>query len=164
MNVEVLKNGRWRILKLSLFALFLTGASLAGWRWLTLTGSDLTPTVYAQQDILLERRISQVEQRFYYIESRLNQLETESRFPGAVPRTSTRNDTELGMLRTYMETLRTELETLRGRVGEIECGVIKLDERTLTPSARQLRRQTAPDSGEPCRANPGSPVRLSARQ
>ena len=164
MNLKALTRGHGRLFKLSLLVSFLIIASLAGWRWMNVTDNGLTPTVYAQQDILLDRRISQVEQRFYYIETRLNQLESESRYPGAVPRTSIRNDAEFGMLRTQMETLRAELDTLRGRVGEIECGLIKLDERTLLPSARQLRRQTAPDSREPCRLNPASPVKLSARQ
>lgn len=154
---------RKHLLRLLAFIVLMGGIALFGGRLGNDFTGDLTTTAFAQQDALLERRISQVEQRFYYIESRINRLESESRYPGVMPGTSTRNDTELSLLRTEVETVRTEIDSLRLRIGELECGLIKVDERTLAPVVRQARKQSAPDTNEPCRVNPNAPVRLSAR-
>ena len=43
------------------------------------------------------------------------------------------------------------------RINEIECGLLKLDERTAS------RRSDSAKSGDPCRSNPASPLRLSNR-
>lgn len=115
--------------------------------------------VSAQIDPLLERRVSQMEQRFYSIESRISRLEQTSRFPSAVPPLPTQtggNDIEIRLLRS-------EIETLRLRVGEAECGLLKLDERTLAEAARQTRLKAAAGKIEPCRANAAAPLQLSAR-
>jgi hypothetical protein len=52
------------------------------------------------------------------------------------------------------------LEAVKGRLRELECGLVHLDERTLPASAKA--RQTEPR--DPCRLNPETPVRLSTRQ
>ena len=101
----------------------------------------------------LDRRLSLLEQRFYSVESsisRLQQYVATQRPSIPQPSTST-NDRELILMRE-------ELQRLTLRMAEIDCGLIKLDERT-TPAAR--RNPTA-KSNDPCRLNPDTPVRLSS--
>ena len=98
----------------------------------------------------LDRRLSLLEQRFYSLESsisRLQQYVATQRPSVSQPSTS---DRELILMRE-------ELQRLTLRMAEIECGLIKLDERT-TPAAR--RNPTA-KSNDPCRLNPDQTVRLS---
>lgn len=102
----------------------------------------------AQNDMFLSRRIDQVEQRFYSLESRLNRLESV-RPAVSSPTIADTNNIELQFLRTQLDGLRT-------RVGELECGVLRLDERTTVP-ARRMK------SSEPCRRDPAAVVQLSAR-
>jgi hypothetical protein len=163
MNVNALINGRNRIFKLSAFSLFLIAGALVGWRWMNIGSTDLTTPVYAQNDALFERRISQVEQRFYYIESRLNQLESQSRYPTTLPGSSTQSQAQLSQIQNDIDSLRVQMDSLRSRVGEVECGLMKVDERTLSAAARQARRQSAQGQSELCRADPSAPVKLSAR-
>jgi hypothetical protein len=163
MNVKALSNRSLHVIKLSTFAFALVAAALVGWRWLRIADTDLTTPVAAQTDVMLERRISQVEQRFYYIESRLNNLESQARYPTVLPGANSANQTELGQLRNEVDTLRGQLDSLRSRVGELECGVIKLDERTLSPAGRSALQRSAQGSSEPCRTDSQTPIRLSAR-
>ncbi|MBV9215051.1 MAG: hypothetical protein JO053_02655 [Acidobacteria bacterium] len=114
------------------------------------------PSVLAQNgDAFLSRRIDQVEQRFYSVESRLNRLESEAgRSTILSSQTPNTNDVELQFLRTQVDGLRT-------RVGELECGVLRLDERTLSPGVRAAHKQST--RLDPCRQDPSSQVQLSAR-
>ncbi|CAN5274677.1 hypothetical protein BH20ACI2_BH20ACI2_01020 [soil metagenome] len=112
---------------------------------------DKEQTVSAQSDIFLSRRIDQVEQRFYQIESRINRIEMESRTAVSSPRMPDTRENEIALLRSQVDSLRT-------RIGEAECGLLKLDERTLP--AAQRRGATGSD---PCRQNWGTTVRLSVR-
>ena len=99
----------------------------------------------------LDRRLSMLEQRFYSIESSISRLQQYVATRPSIPQPSTStNDRELLLMRE-------ELQRLTLRVTEIECGLIKLDERT-TPAAR--RNPTA-KSNDPCRLNPDQAVRLS---
>jgi hypothetical protein len=98
----------------------------------------------------LDRRLSLLEQRFYSVESSVNRLQqyvATQRSPISQPSTSDRD----------MILMREEVQRLELRMAEIECGLIKLDERT-TPAAR--RNPTA-KSNDPCRLTPDTPVRLS---
>jgi hypothetical protein len=115
-------------------------------------GADLPKASAQIADAYLSRRVDQVEQRFYQLESRLNRLESESMRSSvsAVPAHS-QNDIE-------MQYLRTQTEGLRSRVGELECGVLRLDERTLPATRRMAKKST-----EPCRKDPEAVVQLSAR-
>lgn len=160
MNVNALTKRKGRVLKLSAFAVFFTLVALGGWRW---SKSDLITPVSAQTDVMLERRLGQVEQRFYYIESRLNQLESQSRYSGVLPGSTSTNPVLLSQLRNELDTLRTQIDSLRSRVGEVECGLLKLDERTLTQAAREARRRSDPTPNDPCRTDVNSPLRLSVR-
>ena len=126
------------------------GAILVYTGFAYMTGSNMQK-VEAQSDIFLSRRIDQVEQRFYSLESRLNRIEMESRQPSIGAVRPAGNDVELQYLRTQIDSLRT-------RLGEAECGLLKLDERTLTAVQR---RTTA--GAEPCRKNWGDRIMLSVR-
>lgn len=107
----------------------------------------------AIQDVSsLDRRLSLLEQRFYLVESsisRLQQYVAAQRPSVSQPSTSDRE----------IRLLSEEIQRLSRRMIEIECGMIKLDERT-TPASR---RNTAGKSDDPCRLNPETPVRLSTR-
>ena len=98
----------------------------------------------------LDRRLSMLEQRFYSMESSISRLQqyVATQRP-SIPQPST-SDRDLILMRE-------EVQRLELRMAEIECGLIKLDERT-TPVAR--RNPTA-KSNDPCRLNPDQAVRLS---
>lgn len=98
----------------------------------------------------LDRRISQLEQRFYQVESSINRLQTyiaSQRPPASPPSTSDRD----------VIVMRDELQRLTVRLSEVECGLVKLDERTAT------RKTNTQKSNDPCRENVDTPLRLSAR-
>jgi predicted RNase H-like nuclease (RuvC/YqgF family) len=98
----------------------------------------------------LDRRLSLLEQRFYSLESsisRLQQYVAAQRPSVSQPSTS---DRELLLMRE-------EIQRLSLRMNEVECGLIKLDERT-TATARRSQTNRAND---PCRLTPETPVRLS---
>ncbi len=116
-----------------------------------LLGEGAVRPVEAQSDVFLSRRVDQVEQRFYQIESRLNRMEMESRTAVSTPRMTDNKDIEIAFLRS-------QIESLRNRLGEVECALLKVDERTLTAAQR---RTTA--AGEPCRGNWGQRITLSSR-
>ena len=105
----------------------------------------------APQDLnSLDRRISLLEQRFYSIESsisRLQQYVAAQRPVVSQPSTSDRD----------VSLMREEIQRLSLRVSELECGLVKLDERTTT------RRDPADKPSDPCRLNTNTSVRLSAR-
>lgn len=96
----------------------------------------------------LDRRISMLEQRFYTFQSSLSRLEQLVVNQRSTPAPSSRD--------TQLELLRQEVEGLKLRLNEIDCGLVKLDERT-TPAATRKR------DGDPCRLNPSSPLNLSTR-
>ena len=133
---------------------FVAAAALALSLYAVFVGRSV-PTVAAQTDMYLSRRVDQVEQRFYMLESRLNRLETSSNSTAISPQVRSTNDVELQFLRTQIDGLRT-------RVGELECGILRVDERTLSVAARSSRRRSAGNI-EPCRQDPARAVELSAR-
>lgn len=98
----------------------------------------------------LDRRISMLEQRFYQVESSINRLQqyvATQRPPVTQPSTSDRD----------VILIRDEVQRLSLRLSEVECGLVKLDERTAT------KRNTTRRSDDPCRTNVDAPLRLSAR-
>jgi len=97
----------------------------------------------------LDRRISLLEQRFYQVESSINRLQTymaTQRPQVTQPTTSDRD----------VIVLAEEVRRLSTRLGEVECGLLKLDERTAS-------RRSTQKSDDPCRTNVDTPIRLSAR-
>lgn len=109
----------------------------------------------ATQDVSgLDRRISMLEQRFYSLETSMNRLQqvvTSQRSTGS---SSDLRDREL-------DQLRQEAQRLQLRLSEVECNLLKLDERTTTAGGNRRSGEARPV--DPCRQNPGSPVRLPAR-
>jgi hypothetical protein len=108
-----------------------------------------------QQDVIrLDSRVSQLEQRLYTIESSLRNLEQQSRIAGMIGRGAAVTPDDIALLRN-------EIQNLQVRVMEDECGLAKLDERTLTPAAREARRKAA--GNDPCRMNFELPLRPPSR-
>ena len=108
----------------------------------------------AQDVMSLDRRLSTLEQRLFILESHISQLQQQVQYAQRQPATSTAGrDPEV-------DRLGLELNLVQGRLGEIECGVLKLDERTLPAAARAAR----PKPTDPCRSQPNTPVQLSSRQ
>jgi hypothetical protein len=145
---------RWRMaLPLILCAIVSITAS-AYWHN---NSTGLVEAANTQDTTMLERRISQLEQRFYTIETSINRLEQRVSFSERQTVTQPAGrDTETTLLRS-------EVEALQRRLSEIECGLAKLDERTLSPAALDARRKSSVASTDPCRLNPETPLRLSAR-
>ena len=111
-------------------------------------------TASAQVDTYLSRRVDQLEQRFYMLESRVNRAEQDVRRPVTTsPSTTDPQGAEIQYLRSQVESLRT-------RLGEVECGVLRIDERTL-PTTRGTRGNIL--AQDPCRREPNFPVKLSVR-
>ncbi len=129
-------------------------AAYYAWRPAASTGEAATT---APQDLMrVESRLDRLEQRFYTVESSLRGLEQQVRVTAAAPRTSAQRDPEVSLLRS-------EVESLRRRLAEVECGLSKVDERTLTPEAREARRKSTAGVADPCRLGTDAPLRLSTR-
>lgn len=103
-----------------------------------------------QEVIRLETRINQLEQRLYGIETSLRTLEQQSRLGSVSSRSVSQQDVAL---------LTAQIQALQLRLIEDECGLAKLDERTLTPTVREARRKSA-TRNDPCRGNFDAPLRL----
>ena len=146
----------WKSERVKMILAFAGAAMLIYVSLTALLGERAVPTAYAQQDQFLARRIDQLEQRFISIESRLNRLESDSRRVSLTPSITRTDDTELNFLRL-------QVDSFRLRIGEVECGLLRLDERTLTPAARTARSKAGASDSDKCRVNFGAPVQLSAR-
>jgi len=101
----------------------------------------------------LDRRIGMLEQRLYTVDSRIQRVEQQMSLSlSTASRPTDTRDVEL---------LRSQISLLERRLSEIDCALVKLDERTLSPAAREARKSTA--TADPCRLNAGTPLRLSSR-
>jgi TolA-binding protein len=149
-----------RILRTALSALFVFVLALVA-AVVAYTGKPLVrtgeaATVPPAQDVTrIESRLSQLEQRFYSMETSIRGLEQQQRL-SSITSGRTVRDPEISLLRN-------EVEALRQRLAEVECGIVKMDERTLTPAAKQARRKSASVADDPCRLNADSPLRFSTR-
>jgi hypothetical protein len=138
----------WRIV---LLVLVLGLASVSVFRISLAARADTSAS--SQQDaIRLENRLSQVEQRIYALESSLRNLEQQSRSSMLGSR---------GVSPEEISLLSSQVQALQSRLLEDECGLIKLDERTLPPDVRNARRKAAAATGDSCRTNVDTPLRLS---
>ena len=117
--------------------------------------SGATARATAQDPASLDRRISTLEQRLYFIETRINRLEQQATVPVRPPATD--------QSRVENELMRAEIETVKGRINEIACGLMKLDERTLPAGVRESRARDSNVYRDPCRQDAQTPLRLSAR-
>jgi len=108
-----------------------------------------------QDTIYLDRRISMLETRLNTIESSVRTLEQQALISrsSAAP---TARDPEVALLRS-------EVEILMARIRELDCGLARLDERTLSATAKEARKRTQP-AQDPCRLNPETPLQLSPRR
>jgi len=107
--------------------------------------------ISSQQDIIrLENRLTQPEHRIYSIENSTRTLEQQTRLSGGSSRGVTPEEVAL---------IHSEIQLLQRRIIEDECGLAKLDERTLSPEGR--RRGAT--SNDPCRLNYEAPLRLPER-
>ncbi len=104
----------------------------------------------------LDRRISSLEQRLYFIEASINKLERSAISQRPPVLSPSARDPEINLLQG-------EMQTLQLRLSEIECGLVKLDERTATAAVREARRGTGAKPADPCRLNPAMPLRISTR-
>ena len=116
-------------------------------------GSSGAATVHAQTDPFLSRRVDMLEQRLYSLESRISSMQTQVQPPLIATMPST--------TQTDVNFLRTQLDGMRIRLGEVECGLLRLDERTLTAAQRRTNRTGS--SSDRCRDNFGTPIMLSSR-
>ncbi|HEV2828351.1 MAG TPA: hypothetical protein VGW76_12185, partial [Pyrinomonadaceae bacterium] len=55
------------------------------------------------------------------------------------------------------------IQSYQLRLSEIECGLVKLDERTTPAAVREARKGAGATTADPCRINPAAPLRLSTR-
>ncbi len=110
-----------------------------------------------QDNVLLNQRLRILEQRLYIIESSINQLQQQALNSqrASTPPAAGRDPEIFG--------LRSEVETFSRRLIEIECGLVKLDERSSTPAAREDRKRLGDTGIDPCRLNAATPLRLSSR-
>ena len=145
MNQKSSTELRWRLLVLVLILGF---ALLCVFR---ISSSAHAGDANEQQDVLrLENRITQLEQRLFSIENNVRNLDQQSRLSSMPSRSSQDELTQL----------RSEVETLQRRLANDECGLAKLDERTLSPQRREARKRSIAGDSEPCRVNFDAPLRL----
>ena len=130
------------------------GAAVNGYTANSSTG----PAPVAAQDLFLERRINLLEQRYNSMESRMSRLEQQMSITQRMTPTPAQpmRDPEVALLRSESELLKT-------RVGELECGILRLDERTLSESAKEARRRTGAQPKDRCRVGAEAPIKLSVR-
>ena len=115
-----------------------------------------TTATETQDPASLDRRISMLEQRFYTLETSINRLQqyvTSQRSTGSSSSSDLRD--------RAVDQLSQEVQRLQLRLNEVECGLLKLDERTASASGN--RKGPESRATDPCRLNPGLPLRLSAR-
>ena len=133
-----------------LISFALIGSVLAGHR--NVSSASLNEP---QDTVYLDRRISMLETRLSSIESSLRMLQQQASAPSYQTPATRDPETQL---------LQSEVAVLTGRVREVECGLVHLDERTLTSAARQARRQANAQPADPCRLNSETPVQLSTHR
>jgi hypothetical protein len=117
------------------------------------TSQAFTRTIPPQDLMMLDRRVSTIEQRLYSLESRLNQVEQQSRM------TQRPVQPPAGDQNAELRLLRSELEIIASRIRLIECGVVQLDERTTPERVREARKK-AGQTDNSCRFHPDNPIQF----
>ena len=135
------------------------GAAAKGY---TRKSSTEPAPVMAQDTVVLDRRLNMLEQRFYSVESRINRVEQQMSMlqrvvpaPSATPASPMRDPAT--------DLLRSEAESMKLRIAELECAILRLDERTLPPATKETRRRAGVQPKDQCRLNSEVPVKLSVR-
>jgi len=131
-----------------LIVLMVSFIALAATTLVRLTSAAESNAMASQQDVIrLDNRLTQLEHRLYSIENSIRTLEQQTRLSTLPSRSATPEEVAL---------IRSDIQLLQRRIIEDECGLAKLDERTLSP---ERRRRAAP-SNDPCRLNFEAPLRL----
>ena len=107
-----------------------------------------------QDPVSLDRRISMLEQRFYTLETSMNRLQQVLASQRSTSSSSSVSNQEV-------DQLQAEVQRLQLRLNEVECGLLKLDERTASASGNRRSGEARP--ADPCRLNPNTPLRLPTR-
>ena len=95
-----------------------------------------------------------LEQRFYTLETSMNRLQQVLASQRSTGSSSSVSNQEV-------DQLQAEVQRLQLRLNEVECGLLKLDERTASASGNRRSGEARP--ADPCRLNPGTPLRLPTR-
>jgi len=144
------KNRRTQLRRLMIAIATVLGFVAAATGLISYASTSPPPVPLTQQDVIrLETRLNQMEQRFYTLESSVRSLEQQARASGGGLRNGGDDEVRL---------LRSEIDLLQRRLTDVECGLAKVDERTLTPAMRATRKRAAGD--DPCRLNFDSPLRV----
>ena len=98
----------------------------------------------------LDRRVSMLEQRIFIIEASMRRVEQQVTMRPSLQPDQTNAETVV---------LRNEVSRLRNEMQIVQCGLAKLDERTLSPELR-LNRNENNSYKDPCRARPEMPLQL----
>jgi len=134
------------------------GAAANGY---TLKSSAESPAAMAQDTVMLDRRLNMLEQRFYSVESRISRIEQQmSMLQRAVPASPTPSSPTRDPV---TDLLRNESDSMKLRIAELECAVLRLDERTLPPATKEIQRRAGVQSKDQCRLHSEVPVKLSVR-
>jgi hypothetical protein len=146
---------RLRTLHLALGVIMATAIGMAS--GLVLSGRPSASSGQGtQESVFLNQRLRVLEQRLYTIESSINQLQQAVSSQRASNPPSGGRDPEL-------IGLRSEVDAINRRLIEIECGLVKLDERTSTPATREALKRMGDSGNDRCRLNAADPLRLSSR-
>ena len=143
-----------RTLRVALGVILATAIGMAS--GVVLSGSPSASSGQGSQDNFLNQRLRILEQRLYSIETSINQLQQSVSSQRATAAPSGGRDSEI-------IGLRSQVDTFNRRLIEIECGLLKLDERTSTPATREALKRLGDSSKDPCRINASAPLRLSSR-
>jgi len=112
----------------------------------------------ATQDVTyLSQRLNTLEQRVFNIESSINQLRSQAMTPSVTSPTIANP----AVSREEVALLRTEITLLQRQMADAQCGLLKLDQRTLPAAARA--QLTPAEASDPCRRLADTPIRIGAR-
>ena len=117
-----------------------------------LTGRGVSTTDAAPQDVVgFDRRISMLEQRFYRLEQSITRLEQYASSQRSTGSSSNRE----------IDQMRQELQRMQLRLNEVECGL--RSRRTDSNGEPRAPERGDARPADPCRQNPGLPLRLPSR-
>lgn len=115
-----------------------------------------SPVAPQQELMMLERRLNTIEQRFYSLESRLNRIEQQQQQTRIMPQPA--EPPPAAGQNMEMRLLQSEIDLVRSRLRLVECGVVRLDERTLSERAREARKKAGAQLSDSCRVNAETPL------
>jgi hypothetical protein len=111
-------------------------------------------TTNVQDTFGLDRRIAYLEQRLNTIEASINRLDRQ-------PSPSQRTAPSTCQCEEQVGLLQNQIAITQARMRGIECGLARIDERTLSTAARQARDRAGRGSADRCRLDVERPLVLS---